>query len=69
LFGSLADIVSPSSSSSSSLEPKPSVECPPGLSRYETMAVLRPDITEQQRLELTQRYEEVSENFVISTFL
>jgi len=31
---------------------------PPGLQRYETMTVLRPDITEDQRLELTQRYEE-----------
>lgn len=34
------------------------MECPPGLCRYETMAVLRPDITEEQRLVLTQRYEE-----------
>ncbi|KAL3687701.1 hypothetical protein R1sor_014010 [Riccia sorocarpa] len=33
-------------------------EYPPGLQRYETMAVLRPDISEEQRLELTQRYEE-----------
>lgn len=32
---------------------------PPGLQRYETMTVLRPDITEDQRLALTQRYEEV----------
>jgi hypothetical protein len=32
---------------------------PPGLQRYETMAVLRPDLTEDQRLALTQRYEEV----------
>ncbi|KAG0566588.1 hypothetical protein M758_7G069300 [Ceratodon purpureus] len=31
---------------------------PPGLQRYETMTVLRPDITEDQRLALTQRYEE-----------
>ncbi|CAM6129629.1 unnamed protein product [Calypogeia fissa] len=31
---------------------------PPGLQRYETMAVLRPDISEEQRLALTQRYEE-----------
>ncbi|KAH7286773.1 hypothetical protein KP509_32G022300 [Ceratopteris richardii] len=51
LFGSLNDVINPP-------EPKPMVECPPGLSRYETMAVLRPDITEEQRLELTQRYEE-----------
>lgn len=34
------------------------MECPPGLAHYETMAVLRPDITEEQRLALTQRYEE-----------
>lgn len=33
---------------------------PPGLQRYETMAVLRPDLTEDQRLSLTQRYEEVN---------
>jgi hypothetical protein len=32
---------------------------PPGFQRYETMAVLRPDISEEQRLALTQRYEEV----------
>ncbi|MCO5552630.1 hypothetical protein L7F22_006145 [Adiantum nelumboides] len=51
LFGSLTDVISPP-------EPKPAVECPPGLCRYETMAVLRPDITEEQRLQLTQRYEE-----------
>lgn len=51
LFGSLSDVISPP-------EPKPPVECPPGLCRYETMAVLRPDITEEQRLQLTQRYEE-----------
>lgn len=31
---------------------------PPGLHRYETMTVLRPDISEEQRLALTQRYEE-----------
>jgi len=33
--------------------------CPPGLRDYETMAVLRPDISEEERLALTQRYEEV----------
>lgn len=35
-------------------------ECPPGLRDYETMAVLRPDVSEEERLALTQRYEEVS---------
>lgn len=34
-------------------------ECPPGLRDYETMAVLRPDVSEEERLALTQRYEEI----------
>nr|ABK22352.1 unknown [Picea sitchensis]ABK26832.1 unknown [Picea sitchensis] len=34
-------------------------KCPPGLRDYETMAVLRPDISEEERLALTQRYEEI----------
>lgn len=33
-------------------------KCPPGLRDYETMAVLRPDISEEERLALTQGYEE-----------
>ncbi|XP_020211277.1 30S ribosomal protein S6 alpha, chloroplastic [Cajanus cajan] len=33
--------------------------CPPGLRQYETMAVLRPDMTEDERLVLTHKYEEL----------
>ena len=32
---------------------------PPGMVRYESMVVLRPDMTEEERIALTQRYEEV----------
>ncbi|XP_074265008.1 small ribosomal subunit protein bS6c alpha [Silene latifolia] len=53
----------PSSSSSSgsglAVEDKPEPQCPPGLRQYETMAVLRPDMTEDERLSLTQKYEEL----------
>lgn len=34
-------------------------QCPPGLRQYETMAVLRPDLTEDERLVVTQKYEEL----------
>ncbi|XP_039143854.1 30S ribosomal protein S6 alpha, chloroplastic isoform X1 [Dioscorea cayenensis subsp. rotundata] len=40
------------------LEDKEEPQCPPGLRQYETMAVLRPDMTEDERLAFTQRYEE-----------
>ncbi|KAK7306859.1 hypothetical protein VNO77_44819 [Canavalia gladiata] len=33
--------------------------CPPGLRKYETMAVLRPDMNEDERLALTNKYEEL----------
>ncbi|XP_020581718.1 30S ribosomal protein S6 alpha, chloroplastic [Phalaenopsis equestris] len=41
------------------LEDKEEPQCPPGLRQYETMAVLRPDMTEDERLSFTQRYEEL----------
>nr|5X8P_f Chain f, 30S ribosomal protein S6 alpha, chloroplastic [Spinacia oleracea]5X8R_f Chain f, 30S ribosomal protein S6 alpha, chloroplastic [Spinacia oleracea] len=41
------------------VEEKPEPQCPPGLRQYETMAVLRPDMTEDERLTLTQKYEEL----------
>ncbi|KAG1367665.1 putative 30S ribosomal protein S6 alpha, chloroplastic [Cocos nucifera] len=41
------------------LEDKEEPQCPPGLRQYETMAVLRPDMTEDERLALIQRYEEL----------
>ncbi|RZC84712.1 hypothetical protein C5167_047507 [Papaver somniferum] len=40
-------------------EEKEEPQCPPGLRQYETMAVLRPDMTEDERLTLTQKYEEL----------
>ena len=41
------------------VEDKEEPQCPPGLRQYETMAVLRPDMSEDERLTLTQKYEEV----------
>ncbi|EPS62923.1 hypothetical protein M569_11866, partial [Genlisea aurea] len=40
------------------LEDKEEPQCPPGLRKYETMVVLRPDMSEDERLTLTQKYEE-----------
>ncbi|KAL3638514.1 40S ribosomal protein S6 [Castilleja foliolosa] len=34
-------------------------QCPPGLRKYETMVVLRPDMSEDERLAFTQKYEEL----------
>ncbi|KAK6134531.1 hypothetical protein DH2020_031701 [Rehmannia glutinosa] len=34
-------------------------QCPPGLRNYETMVVLRPDMSEDERLAFTQKYEEL----------
>ncbi|KAF5753467.1 putative ribosomal protein S6 [Helianthus annuus] len=34
-------------------------QCPPGLRQYETMAVLRPNMSEDERLSLTHKYEEL----------
>lgn len=41
------------------VEEKEEPQCPPGLRQYETMAVLRPDMSEDERLAFTQKYEEV----------
>ncbi|XP_058732143.1 small ribosomal subunit protein bS6c [Vicia villosa] len=41
------------------VEEKPEPQCPPGLRQYETMVVLRPDMSEDERLALTQKYEEL----------
>lgn len=48
-----------SSSSVAVAEEKEEPQCPPGLRQYETMAVLRPDMTEDERLALTNKYEEL----------
>ncbi|PAN44077.1 hypothetical protein GQ55_9G014500 [Panicum hallii var. hallii] len=41
------------------LEEREMPPCPPGLRQYETMVVLRPDMSEEERLALIQRYEEL----------
>ncbi|RDX89224.1 30S ribosomal protein S6 alpha, chloroplastic, partial [Mucuna pruriens] len=41
------------------IPPAEEPQCPPGLRQYETMVVLRPDMTEDQRLALTQKYDEL----------
>ncbi|XP_050900719.1 30S ribosomal protein S6 alpha, chloroplastic [Lathyrus oleraceus] len=41
------------------VEEKPEPQCPPGLRQFETMVVLRPDMSEDERLALTQKYEEL----------
>ena len=48
-----------SGSVATAIEEKEEPQCPPGLRQYETMAVLRPDMSEDERLSLTQKYEEV----------
>lgn len=59
-FGSDDDPPSAPGSGIATLEDKEEPQCPPGLRQYETMAVLRPDMTEDERLALTQKYEEVT---------
>ncbi|KAL2496456.1 30S ribosomal protein S6 alpha [Forsythia ovata] len=41
------------------VEDKEEPQCPPGLRQYETMVVLRPDMSEDERLAFTQKYEEL----------
>ncbi|XP_043693276.1 30S ribosomal protein S6 alpha, chloroplastic [Telopea speciosissima] len=49
----------PPGSAISVAEDKEEPQCPPGLRQYETMAVLRPTMSEDERLALTQKYEEL----------
>lgn len=58
-FGSDEDPNSPPGTGIGTVEDKDEPQCPPGLRQYETMAVLRPDMSEDERLALTQKYEEV----------
>jgi len=58
-FGSEDDPNSPGGTGFTAVEEKEEPPCPPGLRQYETMMVLRPDMTEDERLALTQKYEEV----------
>lgn len=46
------------------LEEREMPPCPPGLRQYETMVVLRPDMSEEERLAFIQRYEEVILGFL-----
>lgn len=59
-FQSEDDPPSPPGSGLTAVEEKEEPPCPPGLRQYETMAVLRPDMSEDERLTLTQKYEEVN---------
>lgn len=59
-FGSDEDPPSPPGPGLTAAEEKEAPQCPPGLRQYETMAVLRPDMSEDERLTLTQKYEEVN---------
>ncbi|XWS50118.1 hypothetical protein CRYUN_Cryun12cG0061200 [Craigia yunnanensis] len=58
-FGSEDDPPSQPGSGITALEDKEEPQCPPGLRQYETMVVLRPDMSEDERLALTQKYEEL----------
>ncbi|KAJ9706264.1 hypothetical protein PVL29_001676 [Vitis rotundifolia] len=58
-FGSEDDPNSPPGPGIAAVEDKDEPQCPPGLRQYETMAVLRPDMSEDERLALTQKYEEL----------
>lgn len=57
-FGSGDDPVTPGTGFTA-VEEKEEPQCPPGLRQYETMVVLRPDMSEDERLALTQKYEEL----------
>ncbi|XP_022156008.1 30S ribosomal protein S6 alpha, chloroplastic [Momordica charantia] len=59
-FGSEDDPPSPPGTGfAAAIEDKEEPQCPPGLRKYETMVVLRPDMSEDDRLALTQKYEEL----------
>ncbi|XP_071698297.1 small ribosomal subunit protein bS6c-like [Rutidosis leptorrhynchoides] len=58
-LGGEDDISNSSGSVATAMEEKEEPQCPPGLRQYETMAVLRPDMSEDERLSLTQKYEEL----------
>lgn len=48
-----------SSIADADLEKKEELECPPGLRQYETMVILRPNMSEDERLAFTHKYEQV----------
>lgn len=55
----------PSSITDADLEEKEEPECPPGLRQYETMVILRPNMSEDERLAFTHKYEQVNFLFLI----
>ncbi|KAK6947949.1 Ribosomal protein S6 [Dillenia turbinata] len=58
-FGGEEEPPSPPGPAIALAEDKEEPQCPPGLRQYETMAVLRPDMSEEERLALTEKYEEI----------
>ncbi|KAK9275657.1 hypothetical protein L1049_022924 [Liquidambar formosana] len=58
-FGGEDDPPTSPGSAITAVEDKEEPQCPPGLRQYETMVVLRPDMSEEARLALTQKYEEL----------
>ncbi|MFS8029820.1 putative ribosomal protein S6 [Helianthus anomalus] len=57
--GGLGNEDDSNNSSMAAVEEQQEPQCPPGLRQYETMAVLRPDMSEDERLSLTHKYEEL----------
>lgn len=58
-FGGGGGLGMSASEAALALEEREMPPCPPGLRQYETMVVLRPDMSEEERLALIQRYEEL----------
>ncbi|XP_022021502.1 30S ribosomal protein S6 alpha, chloroplastic, partial [Helianthus annuus] len=57
--GGLGNEDDSNNSSMAAVEEQEEPQCPPGLRQYETMAVLRPNMSEDERLSLTHKYEEL----------
>ncbi|KAJ0666051.1 putative ribosomal protein S6 [Helianthus annuus] len=57
--GGLGNEDDSNNSSMAAVEEQQEPQCPPGLRQYETMAVLRPDMSEDERISLTHKYEEL----------
>ncbi|KAF5938522.1 hypothetical protein HYC85_022781, partial [Camellia sinensis] len=58
-FGTKYDLPNPHGSGITAVEDEEEPQCPPGLRQYETMAVLRTNMSEDERLALTNKYEEL----------
>ncbi|CAL5433456.1 unnamed protein product [Camellia sinensis] len=62
-FGTKYDLPNPHGSGITAVEDEEEPQCPPGLRQYETMAVLRSNMSEDERLALTNKYEESKDVF------